>query len=628
MIRRFAALAAVFTCVVAWPASALAGGPSPIKQFGPGAPGIGDPYFPLDGNGGYDVQHYVLDLAYDPATDVLTGVGDDHGAGPRRTCRSFNLDLDGLTRPVDQGQRRAGATWSRDGGELTVTPGDGPARSTGASPRSCATTACPSRSATRARRLGLHPHRRRRARRRRSRTWPPPGSRSTTTRPTRRRTRSAITVPDGPRGGRQRRARGAAAPSDGWTTWTWDAQEPMASYLATATIGEFDLRAYREDGIAYWDAIDPDLFDADRAPRTGEQFALSQVGRPVVQAAGPHDQRARRRRASCRSGSTRDTEPDWDFVFVEAHTVGAGRLDDAARPERPHQPGHRRSSARSGSALHPFLAHYQTDNGDGTCAPDRARPARGGRPAAPATATSSGRSTCPPTPAATSRCRSATPATTSSSAAASSSTTSSCPTGAGHDLVRGRRRHARRLDRARARPRAARPNANDWIVGHRRRRAADRSARSPTARSPASRRSSTSSSGIFGRYPFSAAGGIVDDADELGFALENQTRPIYSQGLLRRPGRAATAWSCTSWPTSGSATASRVAALAAHLAQRGLRHLRGVAVERARRARHRPGDLRLLLRRHPGRRPVLDADDRRSRAGPPVRHRRLLAAAR
>jgi hypothetical protein len=33
---------------------------------------------------------------------------------------------------------------------------------------------------------------------------------------------------------------------------------------------------------------------------------------------------------------------------------------------------------------------------------------------------------------------------------------------------------------------------------------------------------------MFGPYPFSAAGGIVDDAD-LGFALENQKRPIYSR---------------------------------------------------------------------------------------------------
>ena len=33
----------------------------------------------------------------------------------------------------------------------------------------------------------------------------------------------------------------------------------------------------------------------------------------------------------------------------------------------------------------------------------------------------------------------------------------------------------------------------------------------------------------FGPYPFSAAGGLVDDDDRIGFALENQTRPIYSK---------------------------------------------------------------------------------------------------
>ena len=36
-----------------------------------GAAGVGDPYFPLLGNGGYDVRHYDMTLAYDPATDRL-----------------------------------------------------------------------------------------------------------------------------------------------------------------------------------------------------------------------------------------------------------------------------------------------------------------------------------------------------------------------------------------------------------------------------------------------------------------------------------------------------------------------------------------------------------------------------
>ena len=42
-------------------------------QGAPGAAGIGDPYFPLDGNGGYDVAGYDLDLRYAPATDRLSG---------------------------------------------------------------------------------------------------------------------------------------------------------------------------------------------------------------------------------------------------------------------------------------------------------------------------------------------------------------------------------------------------------------------------------------------------------------------------------------------------------------------------------------------------------------------------
>src|SRR3954463_15992333 len=42
--------------------------------FQPGAPGIGDPYFPLEGNGGYDTQHYDLSFSYDPATDRLEGL--------------------------------------------------------------------------------------------------------------------------------------------------------------------------------------------------------------------------------------------------------------------------------------------------------------------------------------------------------------------------------------------------------------------------------------------------------------------------------------------------------------------------------------------------------------------------
>src|SRR5262245_16499766 len=62
----------------------------------PGAPGAGDPYFPLDGNGGYDVSHYDLDVTYDPDTDVLDGEATIR-ARATQNLSSFNLDLQGLT---------------------------------------------------------------------------------------------------------------------------------------------------------------------------------------------------------------------------------------------------------------------------------------------------------------------------------------------------------------------------------------------------------------------------------------------------------------------------------------------------------------------------------------------------
>ena len=71
---------------------AQAGGAS----FEPGAPGLGDPYFPLDGNGGYDVKHYMLEITYDPATDVLTGKATI-SARAQQNLSQFNLDFVGLT---------------------------------------------------------------------------------------------------------------------------------------------------------------------------------------------------------------------------------------------------------------------------------------------------------------------------------------------------------------------------------------------------------------------------------------------------------------------------------------------------------------------------------------------------
>ncbi|WP_217630871.1 M1 family aminopeptidase [Modestobacter sp. DSM 44400] len=82
----------------------------------PGAPGTGDPYVLLDGNGGYDVGHYDLDLRYDPATDVLGGT-----AIAAQALSSSNLDLRGLDVEAVTVDDHV-ATWTRDAGELTITP--------------------------------------------------------------------------------------------------------------------------------------------------------------------------------------------------------------------------------------------------------------------------------------------------------------------------------------------------------------------------------------------------------------------------------------------------------------------------------------------------------------------------
>src|SRR5690606_14519309 len=59
-----------------------------------GAPGLGDPYYPLDGNGGYDVRHYDLTIAYDPPSRRLDGTARIE-AVTTQLLRAFDLDYSG-----------------------------------------------------------------------------------------------------------------------------------------------------------------------------------------------------------------------------------------------------------------------------------------------------------------------------------------------------------------------------------------------------------------------------------------------------------------------------------------------------------------------------------------------------
>jgi aminopeptidase N len=102
-------------------APAVAAAPPLAALSSPGAAGIGDPYYPLMGNGGYDVLHYTLDLDLDvEAGSILEGIATIEALATQ-SLSTFNLDYRGPTIAaitVDD----VPAHWRREGGELTITP--------------------------------------------------------------------------------------------------------------------------------------------------------------------------------------------------------------------------------------------------------------------------------------------------------------------------------------------------------------------------------------------------------------------------------------------------------------------------------------------------------------------------
>ncbi|MEU4646336.1 M1 family metallopeptidase [Nocardia fluminea] len=86
-----------------------------------GAPGLGDPYYPLDGNGGYDVTHYDVSIDYEPGEHYLRGTARVDGRVTQPLAQ-FNLDYSGpeVLMVTVNGQP---AGFAHDGAhELVVTP--------------------------------------------------------------------------------------------------------------------------------------------------------------------------------------------------------------------------------------------------------------------------------------------------------------------------------------------------------------------------------------------------------------------------------------------------------------------------------------------------------------------------
>ncbi|MEO5746270.1 MAG: M1 family aminopeptidase [Terracoccus sp.] len=489
--------------------------------FTPGDDDANDPYVGNLGNGGYDVSHYDLTVRYNPANDRLWGTTTITARATQNLSR-FDLDLRGLTvravivdgRPVK---------WDRKADELRVTPKAGLRKG-----KTFITVVVydgvpvtlPDGSGF----VHTHDGAMIIGEPEVAATWFPvndhPSDKASY--------RFDVTVPKG----LTVVANGVLLGSKtkrGWTTFSWNAREPMASYLATATLGKFNLKSYTHKGIRYWEAVDPALYEPTATPRTGTQYAISEqannsykrLTRTISVPAGG---------ASASFWVTRASEPGWDYFFVEARTAGGSDWTTL-----PDLNGH--SSADSGRScpnwlqIHPFLSHYQSATTDG-CAPTGTTGAWNA-----ASGGSDGYEQW-----AVDLSRYAGKAVELSLTYVSDDAVQnpgvfiddvSVSTGEGSTSFEA---DGNPLDgwAVGGAPASSPGNTNDWLVGG-------------TVDGPSSVGDSVDASfaqngavvdflsSQFGPYPFSASGGIVDNDPDLGFALENQTRPIYSKAFFDGP---------------------------------------------------------------------------------------------
>ncbi|MQA74272.1 MAG: M1 family peptidase [Solirubrobacterales bacterium] len=246
-------------------ASLTAAGAAPAlasAQFAPGADGLGDPFFPHAGNGGYEVAHYDLRLDYRPDGARLEARARID-ANATQDLSAFDLDYRGpRIRSVRVDGRRA--AYGRTGQELVITPDAGlPAGSRfevvvrySGRPRQIVDPDGGIEGWVRTDDGAFvvgEPQG--------SPTWFPCNDY-----PTDKATYAfRITVPrrleaiaNGSLIERRRRGR--------TSVWRWRERSPMASYLATATIGQFRLERSRFGGLESVVAVDPRERKASRGP--------------------------------------------------------------------------------------------------------------------------------------------------------------------------------------------------------------------------------------------------------------------------------------------------------------------------------------------------------------------------
>lgn len=225
------------------------------SPFTPGAAGIGDSYVPGDGNGGYRVSRYAIDLRFNPATDRIHATTVIR-ARATQGLSQMNFDLYGLTVTAVTVNGKQ-AAFSRAPRELIVRPAQGiPAghrfkvsvsyqgkpqllndpdlgESGWFNTKDGATVAGEPEA-------GMF--------------WFPVNEHPSD----KAMVRVRATVPKGLTAVSNGLPVGPPVTKKGWTTFAWSSEHPMASYLATVSIGKFRTHTFRSStGLRIRNYVDP-----------------------------------------------------------------------------------------------------------------------------------------------------------------------------------------------------------------------------------------------------------------------------------------------------------------------------------------------------------------------------------
>ncbi len=246
-------------------APATADAPAPVV----GSRGIGDSYFPLDGNGGIDVQHYDVSNRYDFASGTLRG-RTVLTLRATQNLKSFNLDL--LLTPTAVSVGGTKAKFRKDGKhELVITPAT-PLKAGRTVKVVVRHTGVPAKLSYRGKKNFVadkqevvavnEPH---------MAPWwfaanDHPSDKATFT--------VAVNVPKG----KQAISNGVLKSkkvSGKRVTWTWGSKDPMATYLAFFVAGDYTIERGRTDGLPWLNAVSKKL------PAKQQKRALKLLRRSV-----------------------------------------------------------------------------------------------------------------------------------------------------------------------------------------------------------------------------------------------------------------------------------------------------------------------------------------------------------